>query len=132
MANKIKLGFWGKLISIVLAEVLIGHFILPIFSGIFNGASEQAYPWGIIILDALNLALSLLLTKYIVKFEPQDGHQIGKALVIFNVLLMVLSIYTVSGLATLSIGGIDLFFDIVRLVIGSAITYYASILILSD
>ncbi len=132
---KFKLGFWPKFIFIIIADILMGMFVVPIFSqAFFNNVSDQVYPWTIIVSEALGLVLSLVLAKQLIEFSVKDGDLIGKALVALNIIIPLVSLFLVKNLLpniSISISMANLGLDILRLIISSLITYYACVFFLS-
>lgn len=131
--EKMKLALWVKIILIIIADIVIAKFIIPIFSGVFSGVSDASYPWIITLLDTIGLALALGLVKQFVKFEPKDANLIGRVLVMLNIIITLISVYVVmnvfqDGYTT----GINLGMDILRLLVGSVIIYYTCIFVLPE
>ena len=134
--TRLRLSFWQKFISIVIVGVLMDTFVVPVFSqSFFNNVSDQVHPWTIILSEALGLILSLVLVKQLIEFSAKDGDSIGKALVVLNIIIPLVSFFLVKNVfsnISISISMTNLGLDILRLIISSLITYYACVFFLSE
>ncbi|MEO8065552.1 MAG: hypothetical protein ABI643_01705 [Candidatus Doudnabacteria bacterium] len=130
--KKSKLGFASKLILIFIAELLIAGFVVtPLTKLLLPNITVAVKSWVAILQLAVALSLSLGLVKYFVEFDPKEGYKIGKVLVVLNIALVLAQFFILNPLPLRFTAAI-LIFDIVRLILSSAITYYACVFILSE